>query len=128
MIRILKYSFSRSYFCYSEILGIKRNVFLYPSIVIGFLLAFNVLTILSLILMIFGIGFISILYPFVGIGVILTTILYIGIGSHYKIILKDVEIYGSEKRSKLNLYSVIYALISIFLFIWVYRLYYQDLV
>jgi len=128
MIQLLKYSFSRLYFFYGQVLSIKHNVFLYPSIVIGVLLAFNILVILSIILLIFNIGFFGMLYPAVGVGVILATILYISMGSRYKVMLKDVEGYGGDKRSKLKRKSIVYASVSIILFSWVYWLYYQGLI
>jgi len=85
------------------------------------------LAVLSIILLVFNVGFFGMLYPSVGVGIILATILYISIGSRYKTILKDVEDYGSGKRSKLKLKSIVYASVSIILFSWVYWLYYQGL-
>ena len=128
MVALLKYTFSKLYFFYGEILGIKQNVFIYPSIAIGFFLAFNLLTILSVILLLFSAPFLGMLYPVVGVGIILIAIFYTSLGGHYKKILEEVNSYGDCKRSKLKLSSIIYAVVSITMFFWVYWLYYQDLV
>lgn len=119
MIQLLKYSFSRLYFFYRYILGIRQNTFLYPSVVIGFLLAFNILVIVSIPFLIVNSTFFNLMYPFGGVVIILVTMLYIIAGSRYKKILTDVEGYDADTLYKLKHSSIIYAAISIILFIWV---------
>lgn len=121
MIQLIKYIFSRLYYFYDKVLGIRHNTFLYPSVLMGFLLAFNVLVVLSFILQIFDTSFFGIL-PTIRVGVVLSVLFYMKMGSHYKSILKEVESYENSKRSKLRISSIIYTSVSMLLFFGFYWL------
>lgn len=124
MTRIIKYIFSRVYFFYKGTLGIKHNAYIYPSIFIGFILAFNFVALLYVPLLIVNVNNVSIQLIFIlcGLITIFLTMVYIRAGERYKRILNDVEGYADNIKKRLKFKSIVYFAISIVIFIWVMHL------
>lgn len=114
MNQLLKYSFSKMYFFYRDVLCISHNTYLYPSAITGFLLAFNVLAALSGLLMIldYSVSFYQ-LYSIGGVLIVFLTIIYIRIGRHYKKIIKDVQGYTEVTLNRLKINIIIYTATSL---------------
>jgi hypothetical protein len=112
--QILNYSYIKIYQFYNEYLGFKTNPSIYPQIVIAFVVAMNILTILFplFILMDFNIFY----YTIIGNIILFSTFFIIKAKFNYSEIVLKVESFTASNLKKLKIRSVFYYIISIILF------------
>ena len=98
----------------------------YVNTALAFLLAFNVLTVLSIVLLIMGVPFMGAMYPFVGGGMIsVMLIVFYSSNINHEQMLNEFNALSRPKFKKLEKQAVVYLLFTIISFFITYYLYYN---
>jgi hypothetical protein len=120
MYKIFKFLFSRIYNSTNRSAGKKDQNLKTASALMGFLIAFNVISIFCIPLILFNSQYSLIVYILIGAITVLIVSGYLRIKGRYKMILQEVDDYADETKLKLKRISAIYIIISISLFAWVW--------
>lgn len=121
-MNVLHYIFSIAHGWSNSLYGGRKYQCIYPASIIGFILAFNLLTLYSIFFSTQAEISLGIIYPFVGLVTILSTSYFYCKNERYKKILKDVSTFKRSKANKLAIISAFYIISSLLLFIYFYRI------
>jgi len=120
--KYLYYSFYEFYGKYSP-----KGPFthLSPSITLSFLISFNVLTLLSLVLLLADAEFNANLFPGLGLFVLFASMFLLK--RKEPEIVADLRNRSKQEKSKLRVWSITYVVITMVMFIVAYRAYYSSI-
>jgi hypothetical protein len=120
MVQLLKFIFSGIYNSYKNSSGAKAERVNFASALVGFLLAFNVVSIFCIPLILLDSKSLLTVFIFSGAVTGLTVVGYLRTGGRHTRVLNEAEDYTVENKKKLKRNSIIYVIISVTLFVWVW--------
>lgn len=117
MLQLFKFTFSRIYRFYVDVLHVRKQIHFYASFVLALLIFANVFVIVNIYTLLFSgkasFDYTSPYYILIGNGLVISILIIMSVRHRYIAILKEIQALPVEDRKRLTIMSNAYIAISL---------------
>lgn len=117
MLQLFKYTFSRIYFFYRDVLHVRTKIHYYTSFVLALLIFANVFVLLNIFTLLFSgqasFDYTSPYYILIGNGLVFSILIIASVKQRYVTVLKEIQALPSVDKKRLSMISNVYVVMSL---------------